>query len=132
MTFGSQKEKMNENNEKKVKLLLETGTVVPQQPEAKLLPPKSAPEGIIRKKNKKNKKTEKLEEEFEKNNKIYPEHELKVSKRFMKSMKEKREFSRKIAPKVTEIYPMMSQSKNEMHPVKSVENKPKLIDFDEM
>ena len=53
------------------------------------------------------KEREKLKEEetqIEKDEKIYPEHEAKINRKFIKSLKEKKAFSNRLAPKVTEVY----------------------------
>lgn len=104
----------------KVKNLINEQTVAPQAP----------PKMKLSKKERKREK-EKLEA-LENEEKIYPEHEAKLQKKFIKSLKEKKEYSNRIVPKVTEVYPVIQVNKEKSSKIKDKESPEKAISIDEM
>lgn len=104
----------------KVKNLLNEQSVAPQAP-AKM------------KLSKKDRKKEKERlEALENEEKIYPEHAAKLQKKFIKSLKEKKEYSNRIVPKVTEVYPIIQVNKEKSSKIKDKESPEKIISIDEM
>lgn len=54
-----------------------------------------------------------IELQAEQEEKLYPEHEEKVNRKFIKSIKEKKEYTNRLAPKVTEVYPISKAPEKE-------------------
>ena len=68
---------------------------------------------------------------MEKEDKVYPEHEEKINKKFIKSLKDKKAFANRISPKVTAVYTIV-ESKEKPAKIKDREGPIKEVDIDEM
>lgn len=94
-------------------------------------PPQQYPPALKKKLTKKEKAREL--ELLENDEKVYPEHEAKVNKKFIKSMKEKKEYTNRLAPKVTQVIPVIQTVVEKKSKIKDQESPPeKTMHVDEM
>lgn len=63
---------------------------------------------------------------------VYPEHEEKLKRQFIKSMKAKKEAANRLAPKVTEVYPIVQTKKESNQEKKDKGTEVKEIEIDAM
>ena len=131
--------KKDAHNQSSKANMIETVNIPPEsRPQNNITPkpvtvPAKQEQGNAKKLSKKERDQLKAEELIqEREDKVYPEHEAKVQNKFMKSLKQKKEIANRLAPKVTEVYPVLKTTKEAPQKVKDRDGPVMEVVVDEM